>query len=284
MRPYFSLVKPGIIFGNLLTALGGFFLASHGSPAYETLAWMLGGLAAVIGSAAIVNNYIDQDIDALMERTKHRAFVRGTVSVHVALILSGLLGVGGIIALAFGTNYTTAFVASMGFCAYIFLYTLWAKRRFSYGMHVGTLSGAVPVVAGYTAAAGRPDLGALIVFLIVGLWQLPHFLAIALYRADDYAAAGVPVLPLRRGSHTTKLHILLSVVALGITAPTLTAYGYAGYGYAAGAALLSAGWIGLAVSGYYTTDTRRWARRMFVYSLVVMSGLSLLMALDSASL
>lgn len=194
LRDYYRLTKPGIIRGNLLTAIGGFFLASQGRIHCSTLLWLLLGMSLVIGSACVCNNIYDRDIDSKMARTRQRALVAQTISSRQALVFGVIIGLGGIIMLFYGTNTLTTVLGVIGFVTYVGVYTP-AKHRTPYATLLGTIPGALPPVAGYTTVLNRLDLAALLLFVILVAWQMPHFYAIAIRRLDDYKAAGVPVWP-----------------------------------------------------------------------------------------
>ncbi len=271
-KDYYELLKPGIIYGNAITAAGAFMLASGGRPDPGLLLAMLAGLSLVIGSGCAFNNYLDRDIDARMERTRSRALVRGSIPLRSALIYAGAAGVGGLALLYAFVNVRAASVALLGFILYVFVYTLWGKRRTLYGTHVGALSGAVPPVVGYVAVANRFDLGALILFLILFFWQMPHFFAIAIRRAEDYRAARIPALPLVRSSQETRLQIRVYIVAFLLAAISLWYAGFASRTYAVIAGILGLSWF--VSSCLPATDERAWAARVFFLSLIVLTLLS----------
>ncbi len=260
--------------GNLITTAGGFALASKLGINYLLFLQMLVGLGFVIASSCICNNYIDRIADSKMARTKKRGFVQGTVSPKIAFILSGVLGISGLAILFFFTNILATLVALAGFLIYVLGYSF-VKYYTDYATLLGSVAGAVPPVVGYTAASGRLDLGGIILFFILVLWQMPHFYSIALYRFDDYKAASIPVLPITRGSYVTKVQMVLYIVAFIGTAALLTALGYTGYIYLAIATTLGALWLALSFKGFKAKDDKKWARQMFAVSLVTIIGVSL---------
>lgn len=284
-KNYYSLAKPGIIYGNIVTLVGGFAIAARGrvdAAGFGLLFAALLGLSLVIAAGSVCNNLIDRDIDAKMERTKHRALVVGSVSHRSALIYGTCLGLAGFFILFVYTNVLTAGIAIFGLFAYVVLYTLWSKRRSVYGPIVGSISGAVPPVVGYCAASNRFDTGAIILFAVLCLWQIPHFFAISIYRSDEYTAADVPVLPARKGIRNTKIQMLIYIAAFTVAAIALAGFGYAGNAYLASAMLLSAAWFGFCIRGFWARDNKRWARKMFLISLVVLMLLFIMMSVDVA--
>ena len=204
IRTYYELTKPGIIYGNAITAVAGFFIASP-KPLAEAgvLGLTLIGLSLVIASACVFNNYFDREIDARMERTKNRALAMGQVSGRSAIVFALLLLVLGAAVLALYTTPLALSVALLGFVVYVFLYTP-LKPRSPSALYIGAVAGATPPVVGYTAVTNTLDLYALALFAVLYVWQIPHFLAIALYRYEEYKAAGVPLFIKKQPSVETK--------------------------------------------------------------------------------
>lgn len=207
---YYWLTKPGIVYGNALMAIAGYFFGANGSPTLTVFLAMLVGICAVMASACVFNNVIDRDIDARMERTKQRAIPAGAIPPAEALMFASFLLVVGLVLLLLGTNLLTAIVALAGHLAYVVLYT-YAKRKTIHGTLIGTLSGSTPPVIGYVAATGALDVTALLLFLALAAWQMAHFYAIAIFRRDDYAAAAIPVLSVVKGLDETKRQITIYV-------------------------------------------------------------------------
>jgi len=275
LKDYYELAKPGIVYGNVITTVGGFVLAARGNVQLSVLAAAIVGLSLVVGSGSTFNNYLDRDIDARMERTKNRALVAGRISGRAALVYATVLGVAGFATLALFANWIATAVAGIGFFFYVFAYTLWSKRRAPFGTVVGSISGAVPPVIGYCAASGRLDGGALILFAILVLWQMPHFFAIGIYRREEYAAAGIPILPVAYGVRAAKWASVWYILAFASAAFALGGFGYFGDGapriiYLAIAALLCVIWLAAAAYGFRARNDSRWARGMFFVSLAVL--------------
>lgn len=282
MKTYLSLTKPRIIFGNVVTLAAGFALASKVHINYWLLLATLVGLSFVIASGCVFNNILDRDIDAKMERTKNRALVTGLVSARRATIYGTCLGLFGFLVLARYTNLLATGIALVGFLVYVGLYSP-LKRRSTFAVLVGSIAGAVPPLVGYATASGRVNAAAFILFLILSLWQMPHFFAISLYRADEYAAASIPVLPIKKGIRGTKIAMLCYIALFTVAALSLTAFGFTGYAYLGVVSLLCLGWIWFAIKGFYTKDTRRWARGMFIFSLVVLTLVCIMIWVDVVS-
>ena len=280
LRAYYLLTKPGIIRGNALTATAGFLLASKSDIHLGSLVAMLIGMSLVIASGCVFNNYIDREIDAKMERTKKRALVNGDIGVSSAIIYAVILGLLGFTVLLRYTNILTASLGFIGFIDYVILYGYF-KRRSTLGTIIGSISGAMPIVAGYTSVTNRLDLGAFLLFTILVCWQMPHFFAIAIYRLKDYKTAGLPVLPIKKGIEPTKIQIMLYVAGFLAATCALTAFGYTGYTYLAVMLLLGAYWLWRSIQGATTSDNTRWARNMFLLSLIVITVFSLMLSVNS---
>ncbi|SHE38685.1 protoheme IX farnesyltransferase [Modicisalibacter ilicicola DSM 19980] len=279
-RTLLSLTKPGIILGNLISVTGGFFLAAQATVSPVRFLATLLGVALVIASGCVFNNVIDRDIDARMRRTRDRALVQGLISVPMALVYATLLGTTGVLLLYLLANPLAAFFAILGIVVYVGLYTLWFKRHSVHGTLIGSLSGAMPPVIGYCAAADRFDLGAAILLVIFSLWQMPHSYAIAIFRLEDYKAASIPVLPVEKGIEAAKRAIVRYIVAFAAATVLLSLTGHAGHGYLVVAGGTSLYWLHLALSGYRRDDDEAWARRQFAFSIVMVMVLSLMMVVD----
>lgn len=278
MINYYLLTKPGIILGNLITVAAGFLLASKGVIDIGLFVATLSGLAFIMASACVFNNYIDRQVDRKMDRTKNRALVTGLISTRRALAFAAALGIIGAWILFIYTNTLTVLVAAIGFFVYVVLYSLW-KCRTVYGTAIGSIAGAVPPVVGYCAVSNHFDMGAALLFLMLVLWQMPHFFSIALLHLDDYAAAGIPVLPLQKSSSATKVRMALYIIAFMGTAAMLTYFNYTGYVYLAVTTACGLLWLGLCLKGFSSQDDQAWGRQMFRASLVTIMGVSLTMAL-----
>lgn len=282
LRDYIGVVKPGIVAGNLAAVGAGFLLAARGTIDVPRLLSITAGMALVMASACALNNCADRRMDRLMSRTRLRALPDGRLAPAAVVRYAAGLGISGVGLIVTGANILSAAIAVAGLLIYAGAYSLWLKPASVYAPAVGSLAGAAPPLAGYCAATGRIDGGAVILLGIFGLWQMPHFYAIAIYRMEDYASAAIPVLPVARGVGTAKRHIVGHICAFMAAAMVLGASGYAGTGYLGAAAASGGLWLGMAWTGLRTRDDRRWARRMFVWSLVVICTLDVMMALDSS--
>ncbi|NUF08694.1 heme o synthase [Snodgrassella sp. ESL0324] len=281
IKPYLQVTKPGIIVGNLISVVGGFLLASKGSINGYLLILTLLGVSLVVASGCAFNNLIDRDIDPKMERTKNRVLVQGLASARVTFALATILGIAGFVVLYFGANPLAMWLSVMGFVVYVGIYSLYMKRHSVYGTLIGSLSGAAPPVIGYCAVSNNFDAGALILLAIFSLWQMPHSYAIAIYRFKDYQAANIPVLPVVKGIAVAKHHITFYIIAFMFATLMLSIGGYAGYKYLVVAAAVSVWWLCMALSGYKAQNNDRiWARKLFVFSIIAITTLSIMMSVD----
>ena len=280
-KHFIQITKPGIIFGNVLSVAGGFFLAAQGHVDFMLFLATVIGTSLVVASGCVFNNCIDRDIDIKMERTKNRVMVQGQVSLKTALAYATLLGVAGLGLLYVQANALAALFGLIGFIIYVGFYSLYLKRKSVHGTLVGSLSGAMPPVIGYCAVSNSFDLAALILLVMFSLWQMPHSYAIAIFRFNDYLAASIPVLPVKRGILVAKKHILWYIVAFLAATLMLTIGGYAGMSYMAVAAAMGMYWLYMAWTGYKAVDDRLWARKLFVFSIFTITALSVMMSLDT---
>ena len=281
MKQYLQVTKPGIIFGNLISVIGGFLLAAKSVIDYPLFIATLLGVSLVVASGCVFNNYIDRDIDRMMERTKNRPLVKGLIEPKICLTYATVLGIAGITLLYIATNVLAILLAVIGFVIYVGVYSLYIKRKSVYGTLIGSLSGAAPPVIGYCAVSAHFDMGALILLLIFSLWQMPHSYAIAIFRFKDYQTAHIPVLPVIKGISVAKTHIFLYILAFMVATIMLAINGYAGYKYLIVAATVNLWWLGMAISGFKNhNDDRLWARKLFIFSIVAITSLSVMMSID----
>lgn len=272
-KEYVEVTKTGIVRSNLLALITGMLVASYVSAERISLLTMvlaIIGATCILASATSLNNYIERDIDAKMTRTKNRALVEGRILPQQVLFFSlTLLCLGTILLLL--VNLTTTLVALVGHVAYVGFYTLWSKPYHSINTIVGSISGAIPPVIGWTAVTGSLDLGAWILFAILFIWQPPHFLALAMRRSADYQAAGIPMLPVVNGFYESKRQILRYVAALIPVSLLLFFLPGIGWSYVIMVLILGLTWLIYSIMGFYTKDDIRWAKNNFLFSLLYLS-------------
>jgi protoheme IX farnesyltransferase len=280
IKNYVLVAKPGIIFGNLISAAAGFFLASKGRVDGALLPATLIGISLVVASGGVFNNCVDRNLDRKMIRTRHRALAQGLISPVIAAAYATILGLAGLALLWAATNLLTFAIVLAGLVIYVGVYSLYLKRHSVYGALIGSLAGATPPLAGYCAVTGRFDLGAVILLAIFSLWQMPHCYAIAVFRLEDYAAAAIPILPVKEGTAAAKKHIVGYILAFLAATLMLTLGGYTGYRTLAVAVVLGLSWLYMAWSGSKAIDERLWAKKLFIFSIVTIFILSVMMATD----
>ena len=215
-----------------------------------------------------------------MVRTRHRALAQGLISLQGAVAYATILGIAGLALLRAATNLLAVGIVLAGWVIYVGVYSLYMKRHSVYGALIGSLAGATPPVAGYCAVSGRFDMGAMILLAIFSLWQMPHCYAIAVFRYDDYAAAAIPMLPVKQGTAAAKKHIIGYILAFSVASLMLTFGGYTGYRTLAVATGLGLSWLYLAWSGYKAADERLWAKKLFIFSIGTIFILSVMMSID----
>lgn len=278
-RSYLRLIKPGITISNTLSGVAGFFLAASFLPfSFSVFIGATFGIAFIIASACVANNVLDRDMDTRMKRTVKRDVANGKISISKALAFSVVLGIIGFGLLIVLTNLLTFVLGAIAYIWYVAIYGL-AKRTTPFSTIIGGVAGALPPMAGYVALTGSIDTAAVLLFLILFFWQLPHFYAISIFRRSDYAEAKVPVWAVTYGMKSTKLQIFISVVVYAISASLLTVYGYTGITYLVLSSALSIYWIYKGISLYRKGDDVKWARAMFGVSLVVLLAMLLLISI-----
>ncbi len=272
--------KPGIAAGVAVACLAGTVLAAKGVPAAPTAALALGSVVAAASGAAIVNGLLDTPLDARMRRLSGRVAALRAVGEKGALALALALVAAALAASFLLLNALTALLILAAVLSYSLLYTLCLKRRSPYGTIPGGLPGALPVLIGYAAVAGRVGPDGAILFLVMLLWQPPHFWALALRHQEDYRAAGVPVMPVAFGEPYTRAFIFMYAVALLPASLALWVFGYCSGAYAAAAAAL---WAYFLLSCYRNAVAARRFGKAFGASIAYMMGLLLAVVLDVAA-
>ena len=279
---YWELLKPRIMLLIVVTTVGSLALAADGWPGTALTACTVLGMALVSGGSSAVNHWYDRDIDALMERTSARPVASGRVAPAAALGLGLVLAAAGVVLLAVQVHWLAAVWALAGFACYVLVYTVWLKRRTPQNIVIGGAAGAVPPLAAWAAVHGSVSATAVALFAIVFLWTPPHFWALALLLDEDYARAGVPMLPTVRGARASARQILVYTLLLVAASLVPVALGTLGWLYAAAAALLGGRFVWLALRLLRTPGDRVAARRMFLYSLLYLALLFVAMGVDSA--
>ena len=278
-RRYLELTKPRVVALITFTAVVGTLLASPGAPPLEALVWGNLGIALAAACAATLNHVLDRRIDAQMARTRARPLPSGQLSERQALVFAAVLGVSAMAILAFLVNLLTAVLTFLSLIGYAVVYTVWLKRATSQNIVIGGAAGAAPPVLGWAAVSNGIDPNALLLFLIIFVWTPPHFWALAIARRDEYARAGIPMLPVTHGLAYTRLQVLLYTVLLTVVTlmPFLTRM--SGLAYLAAALALNAGFL------YYALALKITAReelpmRVFRFSVTYLMWLFAALLVD----
>ena len=278
-KDFLEICKTGIVYSNLITVFTGMWLALHLTDQMFfdnilKIILVLAGSALVIAGGCCLNNFVDRDIDQLMERTRERPSATGTLHPNQVLWAGIIMSALGTILLFMGSRVSAVF-GLIGLFVYVVVYTLWLKRTHSINTVIGGISGAVPPIIGW--AAIDPSLSSMVpwlLFLFMFLWQPPHFLALALKRVEEYRRAGIPMLPVVAGFNVTKRQMIIYVAILLPASLMLYELGII---YVVAAAILGIGWLILSLAGIYTKDLLKWSRLMFIYSLNYMTLLFIIM-------
>lgn len=279
MKDVLTTVKIGIVNSNLITAFTGLWLALYftGQPVLSYILpgiLALGGTAMIIAGGCSLNNYIDRDIDPLMERTQKRPSATGKFTGSNVLKLGIGLSASGLVLLLVASP-TAAFFGFVGLFVYVLIYTMWLKRNYTINTVVGSVAGAVPPLVGW--AVVDPSMASpvpWVLFLIMFLWQPPHFLSLAIKRVKEYRRAGIPMLPVVAGFSITQRQMIIYVAVL--IPVSLLLYSLGTF-YIVSALILGFSWLCYAIAGLFLKDIVRWSRIMFVISLNYLTLLFMLM-------
>lgn len=263
-----ALIKIGIVNSNLITTFAGFWLAVVFTGASFMANWgtfllTMAGSALVIAGGCIINNWFDVDIDPKMKRTMSRPTVTGYFSLRTVLLMGIITSAAGLILLLF-TTVQAALFAFAGWFIYVVAYTMWSKRRYTLNTVIGSFSGAMPPLIGWAAIDPSMHIVPFVMFLIMFVWQTPHFLALAMKKTEDYREAGIPMLPVVHGFEFTKRQIVIYIACL-LPLPFMLAS--LGTTFVVIATLLNIGWLVLGFRGFFMKEDLKWASWMFVYSL-----------------
>jgi heme o synthase len=275
---YFEMTKPKVQTLLLLTTITTMYVAGDPSLSLVLLTCLGGALSA--GGAGAVNHYFDRDIDRLMTRTANRPVASGRVAPGAALAYGVVLAVAAFVLLALAVNLPAALLSLSGFLGYVFVYTIWLKRSTPQNIVIGGAAGAVPPLVGWAAVTGGIALDPLLLFAIVFFWTPPHFWALSLLMKDEYARAGVPMLPVVRGEAFTRAAILRYTLVLVAVTIAPVATGLFGAFYLASALLLGGAFIVMSVKLLRTVE-RRPALRTYLFSLAYLALLFAAMVVDA---
>ncbi|MBI4511672.1 MAG: protoheme IX farnesyltransferase [Deltaproteobacteria bacterium] len=277
MRELVLLMKPRITLLSVATAATGLWLAP-GSPSASLVMLTLVGTLLLVGAASTLNMYFERDVDGLMARTRNRPLPAGRLQPRVAFWFGIGQALVAIPMLALGTNPLTGVLGAFSLLTYVWIYTP-LKRKTVLSLPIGAIPGAMPPLLGWTAATAQIELPALLLFAVVFFWQLPHFLAIALFRKGEYVAAGLKIMPAVNGEQATKHAIFVILVLQVLVTLLLVPAGIGGHGYLIGASLLGAIMLSFGYSGLHRPAVDAWARKLFILSVIYLPVLFALLFL-----
>ena len=278
-RDFYELGKPRVVALIVFTAVVGMFLAVPGLPPLGKLLFGTIGIGLAASGAAAVNHLLDQRVDAVMFRTRHRPLPTGQVTERQVLLFALTLAMLSMILLTALVNPLTAVLTFVSLIGYAVIYTVFLKRASPQNIVIGGAAGAAPPLLGWTAVTGHADAGAFVLFLIIFIWTPPHFWALAIHRREDYAKAGIPMLPVTHGVPFTKLNILFYTVLLVLVTLLPFLIGMSGLLYLAAAVGLGAVFMWYAVKLHGTED-QDIPMDMFRYSIWYLSLLFAALLLD----
>lgn len=282
LRDLVALCKPGITRMNVLMVAGGLALAGT-NPGWSVIVGVLVGSSLAIAAANVLNQYLERDGDKLMARTAVRPLPTGRMQPEVALHFGRGLAFASLAVLALAVNPLTAALALFAMVSYVLVYTP-LKRMTPLAVVIGAVPGAIPPLMGWTAATNSIDLPGVALFGILLAWQIPHFLAISLFRFDDYKRAGIKTVPVVRGEKAAVWQAIAWSVVLLAVSVSLVPLGIAGPVYGAFAAALGLWYLGYSILGVRRVKDANWARRYFFASLIYLPAVTLVLALDVAFL
>jgi len=263
---YIALLKPRVMSLVVFSGLAGMVVApGHLHPVLALTALLC--IAVGAGAAGAVNMWYDRDIDAVMARTQARPIPQGRVDPDEALAFGVVLSVAPVLLMGIAVNWVAAAILGCASAFYIFVYTMWLKRRTPQNIVIGGAAGAFPPMIGWAAVTGDVSLGSILLFALIFFWTPPHFWALALFRSGDYAKAGVPMLPVVAGERETKRQMLAYTVLLLPLAVAPYFVGIAGPVYLAGSAVLGVLFLGFAVK-VMRDETHKSAKQMFAFSIL----------------
>lgn len=266
LSAYYEVVKPERTLANVMTTAAGFLLACAWHIDVVLMAATIVGTTLIVASACALNNATDRRLDARMPRTKRRALVVGALPLAHVIGLAVVLGAVGFALLAVYVNWLTVLIGVIGYIDYVILYG-WTKRHSVHSTLVGTVSGAAPIVAGYVAVTGRFDLTALLLACVMVFWQMAHFYAIGVYRASDYQAGGLPILPVVKGVYRAQREIMVYIGLFVLGIAGLSAVGFTGAIFVLVMLPVAVYWFW---AGFAQTEPQRWGKSMFGVSLLVL--------------
>ena len=274
LRAYFELTKPGIVLWLLITGYCAMVVAYRGFPSAGVTIFTMVGLAMSAGGAHAVNMWYDRDIDRIMKRTQKRPIITGRVAPANALAFGIACGAISFVGMGLLVNWLAAAASLTGYLFYVFIYTLWLKRRSAQNIVIGGAAGAFPPIVGWAAITDHVGIAAALMFLLIFMWTPPHFWSLALFRQDDYRQAHIPMMPLVRGPQSTKIQSLIyTVLSLAVSIGLYLTH-TVGDIYLAAAVILGLVFIVYNIRLLREPSSEQvWAKKTFHFSLIYIAAL-----------
>lgn len=279
LKYYLEIIKPRIILGNIILIIGSFLFSSRIYFNFFLFLFTILGVCLVIASSCIFNNLIDIDIDSKMNRTKNRALVKKIIKPIQACIFGVIINVLGIFILGFFVNFLSMFLAILGFIIYVFFYT-YLKRISIYSTFIGSFSGSIPSLIGYTAVNNKIDTVCIFVFISLIFWQMSHFYAISLIYIEDYINANLPIFSVKKGILKTKKHIFFYIVCFILSNFILTYLGYLGYFFIFFISILNFYWLYISYLNIKENNNFKLSRLIFSLSIIVVICFNVLISIN----
>jgi len=270
MNKYIAIIKPGIVLGNALTLIGGCALGGYHNCyfSYYNMVYSVFSMMLIISWACLLNNYLEKDIDLLMQRTKKRSVIWKFITKRYFYLYSISLAFIGFFTLYVKINYLANSIALLSSFLYVIVYTLIVKKRTTLSTIIGAIPGACPIIIGYSSTINSINHITIILFLIVFFWQIPHFFSIAFIHKKDYRNARIPTFPMSRGKYQTNFNILILIGAYSLLTTVLNIVEIKNNTYLYGTLFMNIVWLLFSIQGFFTTNSIRWAKRMLSISIV----------------
>ncbi|WP_343154690.1 heme o synthase [Buchnera aphidicola (Pseudoregma panicola)] len=264
IKYYFQIIKPGIVFGNLITFSSCFLFASKGNINLNLFLFTFFGLFLIISGSCVLNNIIDIKIDKNMIRTRNRALVIKKISITNAYFYAFFLLFLGFFIICYFIDFFSFFLSFLGFFVYIFLYSIYFKKKSIFSIFIGSISGSMPPIIGYYSACKKLDFVFLLFFIIFFLWQIPHFYIISIFRIKDYENAKIPILPLKKDIFFTVCIISLCIFFFTIFSDFLYLYNFLGKKFFIFSILVNFFWLFFTLLGYFYKSNK-----IFYFSFLI---------------
>ncbi|QCI17270.1 protoheme IX farnesyltransferase [Buchnera aphidicola (Aphis helianthi)] len=278
LKYYLEIIKPRIIFGNIILIIGGFLFSSHLSFNIFLFISTILGASLVIASSCVFNNFIDIEIDSKMHRTKNRVLVKKLLQPISVFIFGLIIGGLGVFILGFLVNALSMFLSIIGFVIYVFIYTF-LKRKSIYSTFIGSFSGSIPSLIGYTAANNTINSVCILLFIIFIFWQMAHFYAISIIYIEDYKNANLPLFPIVKGVLKTKKHIFYYIICFILSSSMLTFLGYLGYIFLFFNLILNFYWLYISYLNIQEKNHFKFSRKIFYLSIIIVVFFNILISI-----